>query len=214
MCANGCSENSRPHRRVRVWLLVSLAMLATVTGCVTQKSILLPELDSWQRRVIVLAAVDNWDFNGRIAVKTDNDGFNGKLRWQQRGDSFKATVSGPLGIGTVRIEADGAAIVLTDKDGVRTRLDDAELELRFRYGWTIPVTSLRYWALGIPDPELPYDTEFDASGQLVVLDQRDWHVNISRYRDGGGQQMPGRLSATNADTRVRLAIDDWLFLDQ
>ena len=47
---------------------------------------------------------------------------------------------------------DGQSVMLTEEDGVKTVLQDAEMELRWRYGWTIPVSSLRYWALGIPDP--------------------------------------------------------------
>ena len=73
--------------------------------------------------------------------------------------------------------------------------------------------SLRYWALGIPDPALPAQTEFDADGQLARLEQRNWTVLITRYRDGGGQLMPSRLTASNADTRVRVVIDKWLFFD-
>ena len=37
------------------------------------------------------------------------------------------------------------------------------------YGWTIPVTSLRFWALGIPDPASPAETEFGDDGQLRKL---------------------------------------------
>ena len=39
---------------------------------------------------------------------------------------------GPIGIGTVRVAGSGRSAVLTDKDGVETRLEDAELELRYR----------------------------------------------------------------------------------
>lgn len=174
---------------------------------------MLPEIDGWSTRTQVLAELDEWDFNGRIAVKTDTDGFNGKLRWAQRGDNFTATVSGPLGIGTVRLEGDDRSVVMTDKDGVRTELEDAELELYYRYGWTIPVASLRYWALGIPDPATPAETVFNDHGQLDTLAQRNWSVTISSYGDGGGQLMPKLLTAENPDTRVKLVIDHWIFLD-
>jgi outer membrane lipoprotein LolB len=174
---------------------------------------MLPEIGSWNARTQVLSGLDQWEFNGRIAVKTDADGFNGKLRWSQNGDEFTATVSGPLGIGTVRLEGDERSVIMTDKDGVRTELEDAELELHYRYGWTIPVASLRYWALGIPDPEGPAETDFDDDGTLRALLQRDWSVSISRYGDGGGQLMPKLLTAENPDTRVRLVIDHWIFFD-
>ncbi len=186
---------------------------AVLAGCAAPKSALLPELDDWSARQQVLAGLDQWEFSGRIAVKTAADGFNGKLRWSQERDAFEATASGPLGAGAVRIEGDGRSVVLTDKDGIRTELADAELEFRLRYGWTIPVRSLRYWALGVPDPAAPADTVIDDAGQLASLRQRDWSVTFSRYAEGGGQMMPKVLTAENADTRVRLVIDYWIFFD-
>ncbi len=196
----------------------SLALLMVallLAGCASMpKSVPLPVIDSWDTRTAVLGDVDDWQFRGRIAVKAGDEGFNGKFNWSQQGGAFDATVGGPLGMGTVRIEGDGETVVLTDKDGVETVLQDAELELRYRYGWTIPVGSLRYWALGIPDPAEPAVTEVDEDGLLVRLEQRNWVVQISRYREGGGQQMPRILSATNPDTRVRMVIDRWLFFDR
>ncbi|MDJ0792769.1 MAG: lipoprotein insertase outer membrane protein LolB [Woeseiaceae bacterium] len=193
--------------------LLSAALL--LAGCATvPENVPLPAIDSWDTRTAVLGDLKDWQFRGRIAVKAGEEGFNGKFNWSQNGDAFDATVGGPLGVGTVRIEGDGRTVVLTDKDGVETVLQNAELELRYRYGWTIPVASLRYWALGIPDPSEPAVTEVDDDGRLVRLEQRGWLVQISRYRDGGGQQMPRILSATNPDTRVRMVIDRWLFFDR
>lgn len=190
-------------------ILVLLAACAT-----TPESVDLPDIDSWEMRTDVLGGIENWEFKGRIAVKAGDDGFNGKFNWAQRDSDFNATVGGPLGMGTVRIEGDGQIITLTDKDGVETVLHDPEVELRWRYGWTIPVTSLRYWALGIPDPGTPSTTSLDEQGLLSRLEQSGWVVEISSYREGGGQQMPRILTATNPDTRVRMVIDRWLFLDR
>ena len=194
------------------WLLVALCFVA---GCATtRQGIPLPDISTWEARSTVLGNLREWEFIGRIAVKAADEGFNGKFNWSQHDDNFNATVGGPLGIGTVRIEGDGRSVVLTDKDGMRTSLRDAETELRNRYGWTIPVTSLRYWALGIPDPSMAAETEFDGDGRLARLRQGNWAVEISRYREGGGQSMPRILSVTNADTRVRMVIDKWLFFDR
>lgn len=192
---------------------VTVAAVLLIAGCATPRSALLPEIDSWDARTTVLGSLDDWQFSGRIAVKTDSDGFNGKLRWVQNDAEFSATVSGPLSIGKVRIEGDDRSVIMTDKDGVKTELEDAELELRYRYGWTIPIESLRYWALGIPDPSAPAETELNEDGQLASLTQRDWSVSISRYANGGGQLMPKLLTAENSDTRVRLVIDDWIFFE-
>lgn len=194
------------------WLLVGLVFLS---GCVTtRQGIELPDIGGWDSRTTVLGSIREWEFKGRIAVKAGDEGFNGKFNWSQYDDVFRATVGGPLGMGTVRIEGGGRTVELTDNDGVKTVLTDAELELRHRYGWTIPITSLRYWALGIPDPTMAAVTEIDGEGRLVRLEQSNWIVEISRYREGGGQLMPRILSATNPDTRVRMVIDKWLFFDR
>ncbi len=204
----------RPDSRARrnAWLLLSLGLLGACAT--TRQGIDLPNIDTWESRSAVLGEIREWEFKGRIAVKAGDEGFNGKLNWSQRDDTFSATVGGPLGMGTVRIEGDGGSVVLTDSDGVETVLTDAELELRHRYGWSIPVASLRYWALGIPDPSMAALTDFDEQDRLVRLEQSNWIVEISRYREGGGQQMPRILSATNPDTRVRMVIDRWLFFDR
>jgi len=195
--------------------LGTLLAVVILAGCaVTPPSVDLPHIGSWETRNQVLGEIRDWEFKGRIAVKAGDDGFNGKFNWTQDGDAFNASVGGPLGIGTVRIEGDGNTVVLTDKDGIATVLEDAETELRWRYGWTIPVASLRYWALGIPDPAFPAVTALDDDGRLARLEQSNWVVEISRYREGGGQQMPRILSATNPDTRVRMVIDRWLFFER
>jgi outer membrane lipoprotein LolB len=193
--------------------IAPVAALLLTCGCAAPNSALLPDIDAWETRTLVLAALDDWQFRGRIAVRSEIDGFNGKLRWTQDQNQFSATASGPLGAGAIRIEGDNASVVLTDKDGIRTVLEDAEAELQARYGWTIPVASLRYWALGIPAPGAPADTVFDEHGKLERLRQRGWSVIISSYAEGGGQLMPRILTAENADTRVRLVIDNWVFLD-
>jgi outer membrane lipoprotein LolB len=200
------SALSRNHVKV-----TALAALLSLAACATQKSALLPPLDSWETRQQVLGNVRDWSFSGRIAVSDGVDGFNGNLRWRQNRQHFEARVSGPFGAGSVQIKGNAQRVTVTEKDGTVTELRDAERDLRDRYGWSIPVTSLRYWALGIPDPSRPADTEFGDDGQLRRMQQGGWAVDIGQYREGGGQAMPRRITAVNADARVRLVIDRWIF---
>lgn len=170
-------------------------------------------MPDWEARRAVLGGIDEWEFKGRIGVSAGEEGFNGNLRWWQKGELFRASVSGPLGIGTVRMEGNDETVTVTDDDGEVTELEDADAELQAMYGWTIPVASLRYWALGIPDPASPAETEFNEHGRLARLEQRDWSVTISDYREDGGRPMPRRVTAENHDTRVRIVIDNWIFYE-
>ncbi len=191
--------------------LLLLFLTALISGCVTSKSLELPELSDWETRQDILAGVDEFEFAGRIGVHAGDEGFNGQFWWRQDGVVFRVRISGPLGVGTVFINGDRREITVTDADGVVTELHDAEADLRQMYGWTIPVTSLRFWALGIPDPASPAETEFDDAGRLAKLHQRNWQVDITQYSEGAGQLLPRRLTAVNNDVKVRLVIDHWVF---
>lgn len=182
-----------------------------LSGCASTGGSLLPDLDGWETRKAVLEQADEWEFAGRIGVRAGDDGFNGKIWWRQDGIVYRARLSGPIGAGTVFVNGDGREVTLTDRDGVVTELEDAEIDLRIRYGWTIPVTSLRYWALGIPHPQSPAELEFNDEGQMIELRQDQWEVTIGQYAEGAGQVMPRRLTAISGDIRVRLVIDEWTF---
>ena len=213
MCASAIFLKNRKQLFAHLaWLSVCVANLS---GCAwTPQGIELPDISSWELRQEVLGDLRKWQFKGRIAVKAGTEGFNGKFDWSQDGGSFNATVSGPLGVGTVQIAGSAGSIALTDSDGIETLLVDAESELYYLYGWTIPVASLRYWALGIPDPRTTAETSFDQQGRLIELQQNDWIVEISQYRERDGQEMPRNLTATNANTRVRMVIDKWIFYER
>jgi outer membrane lipoprotein LolB len=191
--------------------LVAIGLIALTAGCAGTGSLELPEITDWESRQRILGNVDEWEFAGRIGVSAGDEGFNGQVWWRQDGIVFRARIGGPLGVGTVFINGDRRELSVTDGDGTVTELADAEVELRQMYGWTIPVTSLRFWALGIPDPDGAAETEFGADGQLARLRQHGWDVDFSQYREGGGQLMPRRLTAVNEDVRVRLVIDSWAF---
>ena len=193
----------------------TVALLAALflAGCAGPAGVTLPDLGDWEQRQRTLAALDEWTFNGRAAVRTEDDGFNAKLRWLQSGVRYQATLSGPLGIGTVRIEGDDQQAVLINEDGEQSTFHDIEAELQHRYGWTIPVRSLRYWALGIPDPSLPADTKLDEAGRLAELKQGGWQVRVSKYGAAAGQVMPSRVRAGNGSAVITLVIDRWVFFE-
>ena len=190
---------------------VFLCSAVLIAACAGPTAVNLPELPDWQTRQEILGAKDEWEFSGRIGVSAGEEGFNGRLWWRQDGPVVRARIAGPLGVGTVFLNGHGPELTVTDNDGVVTELRDAEHDLRASYGWTIPVTSLRYWALGIPDPATPAEMTFDDPGVLSQLRQGGWQVDFRDYREAAGQPMPRRLTAASEDVKVRLVIDEWTF---
>lgn len=197
--------------RLTLLRLATAALPLLLAGCATERGVALPDMDDWSSRQATLIGITDWSFSGRIGVSSEGEGFNGRLRWRQDDEDFDASLSGPLGAGAVRIEGNSEGLTVFDGDGVVTRLDNPELDLKYRYGWTIPVESLRYWVLGVPDPRLPAEFDLGEDGRLSRLVQGGWTAEISQYREGGGQLMPRRITAENGESRVRLIIDNWVF---
>ena len=126
-------------RRLATGILLAAVIFA---GCTTTRSVLLPDLGQWETRKAVLEQTDEWDFSGRIGVRAGDEGLNGKIWWRQDGIVYRARLSGPISVGTVFVNGDGREATLTDRDGVVMELDDADVDIRIGYGWTIPVTSM------------------------------------------------------------------------
>jgi outer membrane lipoprotein LolB len=191
--------------------LVLIALLLSIGGCAVQRGHDLRDITDWESRQRILTATTRWEFSGRIGVSDGDEGFNGKIWWWQRDDFFRATLSGPLGAGSIRIDGEGQKLIVTDENGAVTAMDNGQADLRARYGWTIPLQSLRFWVLGVPDPATPAELEFGEQGMLLQLQQGPWTVIVDEYREGGGQQMPRRIVAINDAAKVRLVVDNWVF---
>ncbi len=209
MYARASSRTQTDASRLRPWVLVVAGLL--LAGCATRPTTPLPDITPWDARQALLGGLDAWAFNGRVAVRTDADGFNGKLRYRHTNEDFEAVLSGPLGVGTVRLVRQNGVLVFTDKNGVVTEFTDPEIDLKYRFGWDVPLDSLRYWALGIPDPSRPAETVLNVDGQLESMAQGGWDVAVTRYAETGGEVMPKRMTVTNEATKVTLVIDRWDF---
>ena len=191
------------------WALI-VAAVCLQAACVTLPPSTLPALPSgYPERERVLAAYDRWQVRGRVAIRTPDDGFSASLAWRQEGTALDARLHGPLGRGTVLLEGDPDALTLRHSDGVVETLLDPEVSLRQRYGWTVPVRSFRYWVLGIGDPNLDGNLDFDEAGRLRSLEQGAWQVEYRDYQTVGEGELPRRLVAVSEDVRLTIVLKQW-----
>jgi outer membrane lipoprotein LolB len=88
---------------------------------------------------------------GRLAVAAGSEGGSGGFVWQQQGPETRLRLRGPLGAGSFEIASDGERFSVTDAAG-QVLGADARATLRSRLGADLPLSSLRYWMIGLPDP--------------------------------------------------------------
>src|SRR5207244_3297776 len=82
-------------------------------------------------------------------------------RGAQTGPRSQLTLEGPLGAGAVQVSAADHELEIVTSRGERLDNAAAHAELAARLGFDPPLPSLRYWILGVPDPERPALEELD-----------------------------------------------------
>lgn len=165
--------------------------------------------EPWEVRRSALQSRDQFDLNGRIAVAAAQEGFSARLRWQQKGARSQLALDGPLGVGGVRITADGGSLNVVNSKGQQLDSDAARREMQAKLGFEPPFASLRYWVLGVPDPARPADEVLDAEKRLATLKQDGWQVDYTGYSTVEGQWLPSKLTLKRDNVRVRLLVDGW-----
>lgn len=187
-----------------------LAVLAALllAGCAAAPTIPAPEPVAPEARREALQAREAWALSGRVAVAAAGEGATASLDWRQAGESSELALRGPFGARALTVTVQGSQISLSDGEG---RLDgeDAHRYLEGQLGADLPVPQLRFWVLGVPAPQAPYEETVGPDGLPARLVQQGWVIAFERYRPADGLWLPSRITAEAGTTRVRLAVTRW-----
>jgi outer membrane lipoprotein LolB len=147
---------------------------------------------------------------GRVAVKLDGRGYSARLRWHHDVASDAVWLYSPVGstIASLVANGDHATLVTAKKETYSS--DDVQGLTREVLGWDLPLTGLRHWVLGRPDPEVPVSRmEHDDQSRIRRLTQGGWDVEYVAY--AGDSLLPASMVLRYPDLRMRLIIDGWKF---
>ncbi len=187
-----------------------------LTGCAIQpltpdRPELTPQEQSqaWQRHRASVAGLSEWTLHGRISVATDEDSWAGKLRWRQADGRFNIDFGAPMGIGGARLHTDGAGVTMQVSNGKTYYAPDAESLLYQFIGMRLPVTNLRYWVTGLPNPDAASTLEYDAAGRLARMQQAQWEIRYRGYLHVNDVDLPRKIYIENNQLNVRLVIERW-----
>ncbi len=186
-----------------------MIIIIFLSGCVSTNIIPSLSNDELENNKESLSNIFNWKFHGRIAVKTKLDGYHGNIIWKQAGNSFQISLWGPLGIGMLSINGSSEDIEITNVNGQIIALKNVENELQHFIGSIIPISSLQYWLLGIPNPNFPSKIESRDNSMVIDFKQSGWVIEASDFKRNIEFLLPHKIFLSNIDTDVRVAVESW-----
>jgi outer membrane lipoprotein LolB len=192
------------QRFLRVAGAMAIATLLSACATLTTESDGLTYAERMQR----IAGVTDWSLSGRISVDTGEDAYQGRFNWRQDSDEMRLVIRGPLGVGAVQIAGSDDSLTVHAR-GESWQMEDPEIELSELLGWWLPVTSLRYWLLGIPDARFADDGSVYSNELLEYLAQRAWRLRYTRYELSEDVLIPRSIELTHAPLALTVTIDDW-----
>ncbi len=131
-----------------------------------------------------------WQMDGRAAAAMGTQGWQASLNWHQNAADAEVHLAGPLGIGALALRRTAAGVSLNGgppSDAVLAQVQE-------RIGFELPWDDLRYWLLGVPDPDTPFDLakndqDRGAAADSGGLDGGDY----DRYMAVAGDLLPAHL---------------------
>ena len=193
----------------RVLLLASLLAIA---GCASVPGAPpggAPNEAAWRIRSQQLRKITDWELQGRVGIINGRQGGSGSMQWIQHGRQLTFSFRGPFGAGSLLVRGDADALWVRSSRGDNFISTNPEQDFRERLHIPLPILSMRYWMLGLPDPDGAFTKSVDARGLLVVLMQRGWRVDYQDYASFDGVDLPTRLLISHAAVRIKAAINEW-----
>jgi outer membrane lipoprotein LolB len=136
--------------------------------------------------------------------------------WSRQKERFSMVIEALFGQGVTRIESN----LSTEKDQqFKLTLADGNYSLGATpdellvklLDLSIPVTGLKSWIKGLPQPNVESSYEIDGFGRLKSLRQNGWLVNYLDYfsEEKQAQQLPKRLYLKHNNVRIKIVIERW-----
>lgn len=145
----------------------------------------------------------SWRMEGRIGVQARETAWQASLDWEHDAVQDRLRISGPFSQGMVSIIVQDDLIYLNEGNGKTALSHDPDALLRQRLGFAVPLSSLRYWMVGVPDPALP------SRPAEPGFQQAGWQVTPEKRLRTANWDLPQKLRLEGAGVRLKILADDW-----
>jgi len=181
---------------IRFCLLVMLTFLLASCASVPERNGIQFDLSGREH----LYELSEWSFQGRISVSDENNAVSGSIEWLHRSKQENIKFSGPFGQGRAQIVLFENYVEINSAGERVSYFGDVDKVISSELGVALPVSSLKYWVLGLTSPGHSYK-EF--VGGFV---QDGWRVTYSSLQ---AQNMPRKIRVEKEEAKLKLIINQW-----
>ncbi|MDD5216372.1 MAG: lipoprotein insertase outer membrane protein LolB [Methylococcales bacterium] len=152
--------------------------------------------------------LQRWAFEGRIAITGKNDAWSANINWEHTPTEDLIKLSGPLGQGGALIQLNASGVTIDQGGGDVKSSTDVENFINQQVGLAVPVNSLRYWVVGLPDKSQTASTI--ANG----FEQVGWKNQYKTMQPVNSYVLPRNMTVTSETVKLKLFIDQWILDDK
>lgn len=191
--------------RFKVGLLVGGCLILLLSACSVVP--VEPSVHYSRAAMLHLYDLERWSFEGRLALTGQNDSWSANISWEHSPEVEKIKLSGPLGQGAVVILLKGNVVTIDrGGDDVQSSTQPEDF-INQQLGMFVPVRSLRYWVVGLPEPSRSYkDTD-------IGFNQAGWLSEYKQMQPVDEGTMPLKMMVMNKQVKLKLIIDHWVLND-
>lgn len=163
-----------------------------------------PSIPYSKTATLPLYKLEKWSFEGRLSITGRTESWTANIDWQHGFDKEKIKLSGPLGQGATHIELGKGVVTIDRGDGKAQTSNQPETFINQQLGLSVPVQSLRYWVIGLPEPTQNFVET--ATG----FKQAGWLIEYKQMQAVKTTTMPYKINVTNEQVKLKLIVDEWL----
>lgn len=146
---------------------------------------------------------NDWSFSGRMSVTDEVNAVSASIEWLHHNKLENIKLSGPFGQGRARIILTDTAVEVEQAGESIRYLGDVDEIVSTQIGVQLPASSLKYWVLGLTEPNVDYVQS--ESGFM----QHGWKVTYLEMQSSGGFELPRKIKIERGKARLKLIINQW-----
>ena len=125
-------------------------LFVALAGCAQMPPKVCHPISEKDRRA-KLRTIDHWIARGTIISQAGKQRQKANFRWKQQGQQYTLNISGPLGLGGMRIKSlPEGGVELTQGNGDVLQFATPEALMKQKIGWALPLESMQDWLRGLP----------------------------------------------------------------